>query len=188
MPCKFMVLTAFAAMHSSIAKYSHSHLNKSMYYFIAGGRQLSQLGVPDCIVSALICFHDQWTQLCGGSMQAAVSAMWGKLLQVVPSRHHFRRIFYVHSIVNSWTNSTCCCKCRLVGMSTAQLSAKRGNTLILDVYLLYGALPDKYFKVVSINRSYTTVACHALHIPLVRIRQWLETVIHWYQLLQYRFH
>jgi len=31
-------------------------------------------------------------------------------------------------------------------MSTAQLSAKRGNTLILDVYLLYGALPDKYNK------------------------------------------
>ena len=56
-------------------------------------------------------------------------------------------------------------------MSTDQFSAKRGNTLILDVYLLYGALPDKYFKVVSINRSYTTVACHALHIPLVRIRQ-----------------
>jgi len=53
-------------------------------------------------------------------------------------------------------------------MSTAQLSAKRGNTLILDVYLLYGALPDKYIKrwyiSRSINRSYTTVACHALHI------------------------
>jgi len=67
-------------------------------------------------------------------------------------------------------------------MSTAQLSAKRGNTLILDVYLLYGALPDKYIKrwyiSRSINRSYTTVACHALHIPLVRVRQRLETVIH----------
>ena len=65
-------------------------------------------------------------------------------------------------------------------MSTAQFSAKRGNTLLLYVYLLYGALTHKYFKVVvSINRSYTTVAFHALHIPLVRIRQRLETHINY---------